>query len=492
MTTTTGFEPTARVGHPRRRAARRIASGAAFLVMGMVSVMNLAIPTISTSDLHPSATQLLWVVDGYTIVFACLLVPAGALADRYGRKGFLLVGLTVYVIGCLASGLAPTIALLLAARFFTGLGAAFVFSTTLSIIVNIHTEQERPKAVTGWTVAVQAAGMVAATAGGALVQFGGWRMMFLVFAVLASCATVCVAAYVPRTQNVDTKVDLAGSALLIVGLTSLLYMIIEGSELGWTSSTVIASGIMGIAVIAYYAVRSWGKRHALLDTALFRIPKLRAGTVGVMVGFLAMFALFYVNSQYLQFVKGYTPLVAGLATIPMPLWNAVVSAKSLRVADCIGARATIASGLAILVLGLSLLSTLTAATPYAVLIVYLLLMATGIGLSAPLLSNAIIGSLPANRVGAGSGLNSLMRELGAAMGIATMGTIIQAHFFSHIAGGEPQSSVFSRLLTSGNTDMVDKFVSSVDLGYRTIGVVLLVVSVFVIAWFRNENPAESA
>ncbi|MEU5157862.1 MFS transporter, partial [Glycomyces sp. NPDC021274] len=115
MTATTGVEPTARAGHPRRRGARRIASGAAFLVMGMVSVMNLAIPTISTSDLHPSATQLLWVVDGYTIVFACLLVPAGALADRYGRKGFLLVGLTVYLIGCLASGLAPTIALLLAA-----------------------------------------------------------------------------------------------------------------------------------------------------------------------------------------------------------------------------------------------------------------------------------------------------------------------------------------------------------------------------------------
>ncbi|KWT63393.1 hypothetical protein ADL21_02980 [Streptomyces albus subsp. albus] len=475
------------MGHPRRRGARRIASGAAFLVMGMVSVVNLAIPKISASDLHPSATQLLWVVDGYTIVFACLLIPAGALADRYGRKGLLLAGLTVYVLGCLASALAPTVSLLLAARFVTGLGAAFVFPTTMSIIVNLHTEQERPKAVTGWTVAVQAAGMVAATGGGVLVQFGGWRMMFLVFAVLATCATLCVAVYVPRTQSADTKVDLVGSALLIVGLTSLLYMIIEGPEQGWTSAAVLASGTAGTVILAYYARRSWGRNHALLDTALFRIPKLRAGTAGVMAGFLGMFALFYVNSQYLQFAKGYSPLVAGLATLPMAVWNTVVSATSLRIAGRIGARGTIASGLAFLILGLYLLSTLTATTPYAVLIVYLLLMATGIGLCAPLLSNAIIDSVPADRSGAGSGLNSFMRELGAAIGIATIGTVIQAHFFSRNTGAGPDSSAFSRLLTSGHRDMVDAFVDAVDLGYRTIAVVLLVVSVLVVVWFRDRT-----
>jgi EmrB/QacA subfamily drug resistance transporter len=483
------FEGPTEQGHPRRRGARRVAYGCVVVVMGMVSVVNLAIPKLSAGDLNLSASQLLWVVDSYTIVFACLLIPIGALADRYGRKGFLLAGLACYVAGCLGSGLAPTTALLLAARLLTGAGAAFVFPATMSIIVNTHVGADRPKKLAGWTVALQAAGILAATIGGLVVQAGGWRLMFLTFAVLGTGALVCVAAYVPRTTNASSRVDLVGSAQLIVGVTGLLYPIIEGPALGWTSPAVLGSAVAGLASLAWYGVRAWGNPACVLDTTLFRIPIMRAGTLGVLVGYLGMFAMFYTNSQYLQFIKGYPPAVAGLATLPMALWNPVASSASLRVAGTIGVRYAVAAGFGLLFVGQLLLSTLSPATPYGMLLLYMLVMGTGIGVCAPLLTNAIVESVPPDRAGSGSGVNSFVRELGSATGIAVMGTIIQASYFR----GAGRTASFSDLLTRrGDGDhpgLASAFTHGIDLGYRTIAVATCTAAILVFWWLRG-TPAK--
>jgi EmrB/QacA subfamily drug resistance transporter len=480
-------------GHPRRRAVRYVLSGAALVVMAMVVVVNLAIPQMSAADLHPSSTQLLWIVDGYSITFGCLLIPAGALSDRYGRKGGLLAGLVLFTVGCAACALAPSVVVLLAARALTGIGAALVLPTTMSIIVNVHPTAERPQAITGWTVVLSSSGVVGTVAGGFLVQYGGWRAMFAVFAAIGAFTAFAVGRGVPRTPSHKAQLDPLGSGLLVLGFVGLLYSIIEGPELGWGSATVLAGFTVAVITLTVFVGHEMRTANPVLDPRLFRLTRLRAGTLGVTVVYFGMFSLLYVNAQYFQYARGLAPLTAGIATIPLVLGVLVTTRLSLRVADRIGVRGTVALGLTCLCLGFGLLSLVGPHTPYPLIVVFLLVISVGGGLSAAHLGVAIMSSVPRERAGVGSGLNSLTREIGSALGVAVLGAILNWGFFSQLPAelrGRAHSVVdvlSSTAGQAGHDQAVEAFTHAMDIAYRITALSLLVLAGFVVAWLRESR-----
>ncbi|MFC4119427.1 MFS transporter [Nonomuraea zeae] len=410
-------------GHPAKRRIMAVMASSVILAVALVAAVNLAIPTLAASDLRPTQAQILWIVDAYVIVFACLLVPAGAAGDRFGRKGVLLTGLAVFAAGCLAAALAPDVGTLIAARAVSGAGAAMVMPASLAVTVGAYPPGERGQAVAAWTAATGAAGVLGNLGGGLVMQYLPWRALFGVPVLLAAVLAVLVALLVPRAERHPATLDLPGTALLTAASVALLAGIIEGPEAGWGSGLVLGSFGAAAVLFAIFVTHQLRAQAPLLDPRLFKAARLRAGTLGVAVTFFGLFAMFFVNARYLQDVKGFSPLLTGVAIVPLTIPMIVVSRRSARFAS----RPAVQAGLVGIVAGLTLLSFADAAMPYPVYAVGLLVMGAAMGLCLPVLSHEIMAALPRERSGLGSGLNSATRELGSAVGVAVMGTVAATH-----------------------------------------------------------------
>lgn len=462
-------------------------SACVVVVVAMVAGINLALPELAASDLHPTSSALLWIVDGYILVFGCLLIPAGSLADRIGRKGVLLAGLGIFSAGCLASAAAPTVPFLLGARAFTGLGAALVMPATLSLLLQVTPPERKPYAIATWSAATGAAGALGNLGGGLILQWSPWQGLFLVIGPIAAVLAVLVARIAPPGERHQTSLDPGGAALLTGTVFFILLAIIEGPERGWTSSLVAGSAVGAAVLLMLFVRRSLRRDHPMLDPRVFRIAKLRTGVVGVAAVFFGLFALFFVNAQYLQYAKGYSPLMTGIAILPLPIAMIVVSRRSVGLAQRFGVRAVTTGGLMLLASGIAALSLVSASTPYLPYGVALLAVATGMGLSVPSLSAGIVTSLPPAQAGIGSGINSAAREIGAALGIATVGTVLTSTFERSLPPGLSArgSSVFETLHAAAEVGpsmqqaAVDAFTSSMSTGLRVVAAVVLVGAVLV-------------
>ncbi|MGW4966974.1 MFS transporter [Nonomuraea sp. NPDC004186] len=397
------------------------------LAVALVAAVNLAIPTLAASELRPSPSQILWIVDAYVIVFACLLIPAGAAGDRFGRKGVLLAGLGVFAAGCLLAALAPDVGTLIAARALSGAGAALVMPASLALTVGVYPAAERGHAVAAWTAATGAAGVVGNVGGGAVMEYLPWRALFGVPVLLAGVLAVLVAVLVPRApREASTPLDLPGTVLLTAASVALLAGVIEGPEAGWGSGLVLSAFGVAAVLFCVFVGHQLRAPRPLLDPRLFALPRLRAGTLGVAVTFFGLFAMFFVNARFLQEVKGFSPLVTGVAIVPLVIPMIVLSRLSGR----LPARPAVPAGLAGIVAGLALLSFADAAMPYPVYAVGLVVMGAAMGVCLPVLSHEIMAALPRERAGLGSGLNSATRELGSAVGVAVMGTVMATYGMS--------------------------------------------------------------
>ena len=468
------------------RAMPALISACVVVVEAMVAAINLALPELAGSDLQPTSTQLLWIVDAYILVFGCLLIPAGALGDRLGRKGVLLAGLGIFASGCIASAAAPTVTALLAARTITGIGAALVMPATLSLLLQVTQPQDKPKAIATWAAATGAAGALGNLGGGLVLQWLPWQGLFLIMGPLALALAAAVAYIAPRGERHQTSLDPAGAALLTSAVFALLLAIIEGPEQGWTSTFVLATfaaaGLLGTGFVAH-SLRS---PKPMVDPRIFAITKLRNGTIGVGAVFFGLFALFFVNAQYLQYAKGYSPLVTGIAILPLPVVVVIVSRRSVNLAARFGTNIVIATGMVMLAAGLAAFSFLTAATSYLPYMGVLLVIAVGMGLSVPSLSTGIVTSLPPERAGMGSGLNSAVREIGAALGIAIVGTILTSQFTQALPAGLEGAGSTGQTLRAAqalgpriHAEAVDAFTGAMSTGFRVIAVLVLVASVVV-------------
>ncbi|NDZ99645.1 MFS transporter, partial [Streptomyces sp. SID10116] len=353
----------------------------------------------SSSGLHPSSSEILWTVDAYVIVFAGLLIPAGALGDRYGRKGALLTGLGLFAAGATVSALAVSPAMLIAGRGVSGAGAALIMPATMSILMRVAAQEDRPRAIASWTLAAGLGGLTGNIGGGLAGQYLSWRALFWVVVPLAALLALAAARAVPRTDKTAgaPALDPLGTLLLTGGLLALLFGIIESPMYGWTSARILAAFALGAALVALFVTHALRSRAPLFDPRVFTTPRLRAATLGTAVSFFGLFSLFYVNSQYLQYEKGYGAARAGLAIIPLTIGMVLVPKLAARWSG--PPRAVAGGGLLLIGLGLLGASTADGSTPYALYACWLLVISAGTGLCMPALTLSVVGSLPPHQAG---------------------------------------------------------------------------------------------
>ncbi|MFG3206004.1 MFS transporter [Streptomyces sp. NPDC048192] len=411
--------------HALKRSTLLTLCACVLVAQSMVAAVNLLIPQLSSSALHPSHTEVLWTVDAYVIVFAGLLVPAGALGDRYGRKGALLAGLALFAAGAATSALASAAPVLIAGRGLSGAGAALITPATLSLLMRLSAPEHRARAMGAWTLSIGLGGAAGNLGGGLAGQFLSWRALFAGMIPLAAVLAVAVARAVPRTERTAGNPDPLGTLLLTAGLAAVLFGIIEGPTYGWSSARIVGAFAAGALLIAGFTGHALRASSPLFDPRVFGSPRLRAASLGTVTCFFGLFALFFVNSQYLQEIKGFGVAVTGVAIMPLIVGMAAAQKLATRWAG--RPRAVIGAGLALIGLGLLGASTADAGTPYPVFVCWLLVISAGAGLSMPALTIGVVTSLPPHQAGLGSGLGTTARETGAALGVAVTGTVLSAH-----------------------------------------------------------------
>jgi EmrB/QacA subfamily drug resistance transporter len=434
------------------------------LVVGMVASVNLAVPMLAASTLHPSASALVWIVDTYVIFFACLVIPGGAAGDRFGRKGVLIAALALFAVGALLSATAPNLAILLVSRAITGVGAAAVLPNTLAVLLHAVPAERANAAIATWAAMTGIGGVVGNVGGGAVLSTGSWRWLFAAAAPIALALAALVGLHTPVSPRHDRRLDLLGTVLLVGASVALLLGIVQGPEAGWGSAVVIA-GFVGAAVLfVVWALVELKVAHPLLDPRLFRVAGLRSACLGMTAIFFGMFALFYVNASFLQYGKGFSVLHTGLGILPLTV-PIILGARHVgRLSQRIGLDATVALAFVFVGCGLLGLSTSDPRTPYAGYAAWLVVVGIGVTLALPTLSAAISRSLPPAQAGVGAGLQATTREFGSALGVAVIGTVLNARSHGH--------------------DVAAEFVSGMDFGLRVIGVTVLVLGALVLLQSR--------
>jgi MFS transporter, DHA2 family, multidrug resistance protein len=418
--------------HARRWFLLAIMCLSLVLVVMSVSGLNTALPTIQR-DLGASASDLQWIVDAYAIVFAGLLLSAGAIGDRFGRRRALLAGLGVFGLGTFIGGVATSSSQLIVGRAVMGIGAAFIMPATLSIITAIFPPHERTRAIAIWAGFAGAGASIGPVITGGLLEGFWWGSTLLVNVPIVVAIVGAVMLFAPDSRD-DTKtpLDPVGALLSLVGLSTLIFGIIQGPEDGWASTTVLGSFLVaGVALSLFVA---WERRsdHPMLPLTLFRDRRFSTGSGVITVAFFVMFGFFFLVTQYFQFGRGYSPLEAGLAGLPPALAFIAFSPRSAALAQRYGAARVMAAGLAIVAGGFALLSTLSPDTPYVVIAGALALLGAGMAITVAPATGEIMTSVPMSKAGVGSAVNDTTRELGGAFGIALMGTIANTAYRSSI------------------------------------------------------------
>jgi EmrB/QacA subfamily drug resistance transporter len=390
------------------------------------SILNVALPHLQT-DLDATFSQLQWMVDSYTLVFACLLLTAGSLGDRFGRKGALQLGMVVFGAGSLLSAFATSPSQLIATRAIMGIGGAFIMPSTLSLITNVFPPEERGRAISYWAAIAGVGVALGPISGGLLLEHFYWGSIFLVNLPIVAVALTAGAYLLPKSRDPShPRLDLVGASLSIVGLLTLVYGIIEGPTEGWTSTKILAAFGISAVVLAAFAWWELKSTHPMLNLQVFENPRFSAASLGIMLIFFAMFGSTFLLTQYLQSIMGFSALRAGAALLPWAAIMLVVAPLSARLSERIGTKLVVGTGLSFATLSLLLISTLPA-TDISYLrdvLPRLVLMAIGMGLVMAPATESIMGSLPRAKAGVGSAMNDTTRQVGGALGVAVVGSVM--------------------------------------------------------------------
>ncbi|WP_316575052.1 MFS transporter [Nocardia canadensis] len=402
------------------------------LVVASVSALNLAMPELAV-DLSASTTSLTWIADAYTVALAALVLPVGALGDKFGRRDVLIGGTVVFAIGSAAAALADSTSMLIAWRAVMGIGAAMIMPGTLSTITAAFPADRRTHGVAIWSGFAAAGAILGMLLAGLLLEVWSWRSIFVASAVMAVVGGLLALALAPNTRDEEGHpLDHFGAYTSAVAIGAFVYGIIEGSEAGWTSGPVVGSFAISAAALALYAVLGFRNKHALLDPRLFGIPGFRAGAVTVLVQFLAIFGFFFVGLQYLQLILGYSALKSAIALVPIALVVMPVSVLTPRLTERLGIRVVMSAGLFLLSAGIYALSFLHTDSGYVPFLGGLVLAGLGVGVTSAVGTSVIVGSLRSDQQGVASAMNDATREVGAAIGIALMGSVYASRYESSL------------------------------------------------------------
>jgi EmrB/QacA subfamily drug resistance transporter len=392
------------------------------------SSLNVAIPTLAR-DLHATTSQLQWVVAAYSLVFAGLLFTAGAIGDRFGRKGALQAGLVGFLVAVFMASESTHMWQLIGCRALMGGCAAFIMPSTLSILVNIFPPAERAKAIAIWAGVTGGAGAIGPVASGWLLGHFWYGSVFLVNVPIVATAFVLGAFLVPKSKDPEeAALDPVGAALSILGISSLVYGLIHAPSAGWTgTSTLVAFGI-GATVLVAFVLWELSRDEPMLDMHYFSNPAFSTGAGGMVLVFLSMFGVMFLITQYFQLVLGYSALSASLRFLPMAPIMMIVSPMTPRIVAKFGHNRTVATGMTLVACGFLLFTRLQVDTAYPYVLFCMLFLVSGIALTMSPMTAAIMSAVPPRRAGAGSAMNDATRELGAALGVAVLGSIAASRY----------------------------------------------------------------
>ena len=406
------------------------------------TILNVAIPSL-VRGLDASNSQLQWIIDSYTIVFAGLLLTAGSLSDKFGRKGALQAGIVLFCCGSAMSAMATSATELIGTRAFMGIGGALIMPSTLSLLTNTFRDpRERGRAIAIWAGFSALGVALGPLVGGFLLRHFSWSSVFWVNIPIGIIALVAGIFLLPTSRDqTDTKLDPLGSVLSIIGLASLLYGVIEVPDKGWSDPKVIAGFVLGVLGIVAFILWELHSDHPMLDMKFFKNPRFTAANLAITLTFFAMFGSLFLMTQYWQFVHEYTPLEAGIRLIPYAMGMMIAAPISARMVERHGSKRVITFGLSVMTIALVSLSFLRVETPYPIAIIPFFIVAIGMGFTMPPATESIMGSLPRDKAGVGSAVNDTTRQMGGAVGVALIGSVVSSIFASHIDTAAAQYGV---------------------------------------------------
>lgn len=427
-------EQTDQAVHDRRWITLGVLCLSLTLIVMDNTILNVAIPSLM-KDLNASNSEIQWIIDSYVLVFAGLLLTTGSLSDRYGRKGALQIGLVLFSIGSVSAALSQTTTHLIASRAFMGIGGALIMPSTLSLLTNIFRDpRERAKAIAVWAAFSGVGAALGPVIGGVLLNHFSWQSVFWVNIPLAALALGAGAVLIPRSKAAQHhRLDPAGAFLSIVALASLLFGIIEGPSKGWSSAPVMIG--FGVGMLALVAFISWELTvdEPMLDMRLFRNRRFSAANGAITLVFFALFGSMFLMTQYWQLVHGYSPLEAGVRMLPHAATMMVVAPLSARIVERLGTKRVVTTGLSVLTLGLALMSFIKVESSYLHVILIFMVIAAGMGLTMAPATESVMGSLPRDKAGVGSAVNDTTRQVGGALGVAIIGSVVTSIYAGDVA-----------------------------------------------------------
>jgi EmrB/QacA subfamily drug resistance transporter len=441
MDTQTALSPEAAKIHARRWWTLAVLCFS-LLVIGMDNtILNVALPTIQ-KDLGATASQLQWIVDAYTIVYASILLTTGSLGDRFGRKGILTAGLVVFGVGSVLSAFSSSAGELIAFRAVAGLGGAMIMPATLSILTNVFGPEERGRAIGIWAGVSGIGIVVGPVVGGWLLARYFWGSVFFVNVPVVITALVAGHYLIPTSKDpAAPRLDPLGTVLGSLGLGALLYGVIQAPAQGWGDPTVLAGFGLGLALLGSFIGWELHCSHPMLEVRFFRNRRFSGASIAVTLVFFAMFGSMYFLTQYLQFVLGYTPMVAGAALIPLAGVMLVMSPNTARITKRVGTKIPVAGGMVIVAAAMALMSRLSVGDSYWFVGIVLTLLGLGISPAMAPATESIMGSLPPGKAGVGSAMNDTTRQVGGALGVAVLGSLTAASYHSHMSSSKALASL---------------------------------------------------
>ena len=480
-------------------------------VISAVSGLNMAIPSIADAT-GASLTELQWIVDAYTVIFAGLLLIAGSIGDRFGRKGILQFGLAVFALAALAAMFTTDPQQIIIYRGVMGFAAACIMPTTLSVITTVFPPEQRGKAVGIWVGIAAGGGVIGLFAAALLLEWFEWNSFFGFNATLAVIALVGATVIVPKNKEAHPfPLDFFGGLLSLLTVGGLVFGFIEGPSRGWDDMWTVTSLTTGVIAGVVFVLWELKREHPLLDPRLFKLRGFSAGSLSIFTQFFAAFGFFFVGMQYLQFVAGLEPLQAAVCILPMPFVVIPLSRFTPLLAQKVGFRVTSPLGLSMMAAGFLVFTTLGVDLVYWQLLVGLLLFGGGMALAGPPATTAIVSSLPHQKQGVASAVNDVSREMASALGIAILGSVLNQMYTDNFLPSlsklpaQVQEKLTSTIAWINNgsalkklgplaeglvTDAKEAYLSGVK-GAFWIAAGVLVVGAIVIALRAPKSPAHS-